>query len=319
MLPLIVWIIIFAVSLFALIKASDYFIESSEKIGFALGFSPFIIGITIVAVGTSLPELVSSLFAVFKNSSEMVVANVIGSNIANIFLILGIAAIVGKKLVIEYQHLNVDLSFLIGSAALLTLSIIDGVFTIPEALICLALFSVYIYYSVSLEKKEQDKQIKKEMKKEMKKKRFDSKNIFIFIASVIAIYFSAKYTVDAVISLSQILNIGKELITVSALAIGTSLPELIVTIGAARKGKGALAVGNIMGSNTFNALVVMGIPALFGRLIIPTNILAFSLPMMVAATLMFFFVSRGNNVTRGEGFILVIFYLFFLAKLFNLF
>lgn len=318
MMDIVLWAIIFIASLAVLVKASDYFIDSSEKIGLALGFSPFVIGITIVAIGTSLPELVSSIFAVLKGSSEMVVANVIGSNIANIFLILGIAAIVGKKLTIEYKHLNVDLSFLMGSAILLGITIIDGKFTLIEAFMCLFLFVSYLFYSVSMEKKEQDKQIKKEMKNYIDKKKFDYKTLLIFFASLIFIYFGAKYTVDAVIKLAEITKIGTEIITVSALALGTSLPELIVSIGAAKKGKGALAIGNIMGSNIFNALVVMGIPALLGTLIIPSTILAFSLPFMVIATFMFFFVSRGNNITRQEGVILIVFYLFFILKLFNL-
>ena len=122
----IFWIIVFIISLFALIKSSDIFTEKAEKIGLSLGMPSFVVGVTIVAIGTSLPELVSSIFAVIGGSSEIVLGNVLGSNIANIFLVLGIAAIIGKKLKISSGGIHIDLLFLIGSAFFLFLSLLDN-------------------------------------------------------------------------------------------------------------------------------------------------------------------------------------------------
>ncbi|GAH33655.1 unnamed protein product, partial [marine sediment metagenome] len=127
--PTLIWIIVFVVSLFVLIKASDYFTHSAEKIGLFFGIPLFIVGATIVAVGTSLPELISSIFAVLRNSSEIVVGNVVGSNVANIFLVLGIAAIVGRRMKLTYELIHVDLPLLIGSAFLLAVTIWDGIFS----------------------------------------------------------------------------------------------------------------------------------------------------------------------------------------------
>ncbi|MDE5071993.1 MAG: sodium:calcium antiporter, partial [Trichodesmium sp. St5_bin8] len=106
---LIIWLIIFIVSLFVLIKASDFFTDAAEKIGISLGISPFLVGVTIVSIGTSLPELVSSIIAVYQNSSEIVFGNVMGSNIANIFLIIGTASLISSPLKILYELVNVDL------------------------------------------------------------------------------------------------------------------------------------------------------------------------------------------------------------------
>lgn len=316
---LLIWVLIFVASLAVLIKASDYFTDSAEKIGLYLGLPAFIVGVTIVAIGTSLPELISSIFAVLRGSSEIVVGNVVGSNITNIFLVLAITAIVGKKLKITYELLHVDLPLLIGSAFLLAVTIWDGVFSFPEALLCIAGFVLYSAYTVYSEKKHGDEEIKKEMKGQLRRKPLDWKVWLILIVSSFFIYIGAKYTIESVIQLSQMLNIATEVIAISAVALGTSLPELVVSLSAARKGKPEMAIGNVLGSNIFNTFAVMGIPALIGNLVIPGSILAFGLPIMLIATLLYFFMTQEKELTRWEGWLLLIFYVFFIGKLFNLF
>lgn len=319
MLDITIWIIIFIAGLYALIKASDYFTDSAEKIGLHLKMPAFIVGVTIVAIGTSLPELISSMFAVLNNSSEIVVGNVIGSNIANVFLVLGVAAILGKKLKVHYSLVHVDLPILFGATMLFTIAIWDGHFSIFEALLSLSLLFVYMKYTISTSKK--DKEIKKEIKKrnKIKKQKLDKKVWWTLIISSIFIFLGAKYTIDAVIQLSKILNIATEIIAVSAVALGTSLPELFVSITAAKKGNPEMAIGNVLGSNIFNTLAVMGIPALFGKLIIPASMLTFALPIMIIATLTYYFTTQDREVTQWEGWMLLILYILFMGKLFNLF
>ena len=320
MLEILIWIAVFVASLFVLIKASGYFTHSAEKIGLFFGLPVFIVGVTIVAIGTSLPELISSIFAVLRNSSEIVVGNVVGSNITNIFLILGIAAIVGKKLKITYELIHVDLPILVGSAFLFAAMIWDGVFTLPEALLSIVGIIIYFLYTINSEKRHEDVEIKKEMKEELrKKKKLDTKTIAILVVSAVFIFIGAKYTIESVIKLSEIFNLGKEIIAISVVALGTSLPELAVSITAVRKRKPEIAVGNILGSNIFNTFVVMGVPAFFGALIIPQSILSFGLPMMLIVTLMFFFITQEKEITKWEGYLLLLFYVFFIGKLFNLF
>ncbi len=321
MLDLALWIFVFIASLYILIKASDYFTDSAEKIGLHFKVPAFIVGVTIVAVGTSLPELISSIFAVLDNASEIVVGNVIGSNIANIFLVLGVAAILGKKLKVHHGLIHVDLSILFGAMALFAIAIWDQNFSIGEAVLSIALLIVYILYTLKQQKRD-DKEIKKEIKKRnniKKKEKLDKKVWLILITSAIFIFIGAKYTVESVISLSELFNIGKEIIAISAVALGTSLPELFVSITAAKKGNPEMAIGNVLGSNIFNTLAVMGIPALIGTLTIPKGILTFSLPVMIIATLAYYFATQDREVTQWEGWMLLILYILFIAKLFNLF
>lgn len=320
MLDMYIWIAVFVGSLIVLIKASNYFTDSAEKIGLYFGLPVFIVGVTIVAIGTSLPELISSIFAVFRGYPEIVVGNVVGSNITNIFLILGITAIIGKKLKITYEIIHVDLPILVGSAFLFAVTIYDGVLTLIEALLLISGIIIYFFYTTSSEKIHKDVEIKKEMKGELiKKKKLEAKTIIMLVLSAFFIFVGAKYTIEAVINLSEILNLGKEIIAISAVALGTSLPELTVSIVAARKGKPEIAVGNILGSNIFNTFVVMGVPALFGALIIPQSIISFGLPMMLIATLLFFLITHEKVITKWEGYMLLLFYVFFIGKLFNLF
>ncbi len=317
---LLFWSIIFIVSLVVLSKSAAYFTEAAEKLGIFLDIPVFIIGVTIVALGTSLPELVSSIFAVLKDSSEIVVGNVVGSNICNIFLVLGIVAIISKKKVINvgFELTHIDLPILIGSAFFLAVTIWDGVFTLSEALLCIAGIVLYLFYTVNVEKKYTG--IEKEIRiKKGRKRKLDKKIILALVGGAFFIYLGAEYTIEAVIKLSEILNIGKEIIAVSAIALGTSLPELTVSITAAREGKGEIAVGNVLGSNIFNSFAVMGIPALFKELIIPESILIFSLPIMLIATFLYFFITQDKQITKWEGWLLIIFYVFFIGKLFSLF
>jgi len=307
MLDLIIWVLVFIASMITLIKASGYFINSAEKIGVALKISPFIVGVTIVALGTSLPELVSSIFAVIQGASEMVIGNVIGSNITNIFLILGIAAVLTKnKLTVDRGLIHVDLPLLFGSAVFLTIAVWDQKFTLVEAILALALATVYILSTVKLQ--HADTKTKREVKTGL-----------ILLLSGLLIVLAARYTVESVIHLSAILNIGTEIIAISAVALGTSLPELFVSVTAAKKGHAEMAIGNILGSNIFNALAVMGIPALIGDLTIPRSILTFGIPVMLIATLVYFFTTQDQEVTKWEGWMLLILYVLFMGKLFNLF
>lgn len=310
---LIIWLIIFIVSLFVLIKASDFFTDAAEKIGISLGISPFLIGVTIVSVGTSLPELISSITAVYQNSSEIVFGNVMGSNIANIFLIIGTASLISSPLKILYELIHVDLPLFVGSAFLLGLTVLDSNFSINEAIICILGYVVYVFYTISSGKEEQQSETI-----DTSQKSFPVKQIVIVIVSALFVFFGATYTIKSVTKISEILEIGKELIALSAVALGTSLPELIVTIYAARKGNPEIAVGNVLGSNIFNSLIVMGIPRLTGKLEIPDDVLGSGLLVLLVGTILFFFVTQDKQVTRWEGLIFFIFYGWFIGNIFGL-
>jgi cation:H+ antiporter len=307
------WIALFVISLFVLIKASGLFTSSAEKIGMFFGIPHFIVGVTVVSIGTSLPELVSSIVAVYQNSSEIVVGNVVGSNITNIFLVLGVVSIVGKKLEIDYELIHVDLPLFVGSAFLLAVTVWDGVFTTVEAVLSIAGFILYTLYLLNVEKMHDPSDT------ENKSRGLEPKTLIVLVLSSFFIFIGAKYTVESIIKISAILGIGKEIIAASAVALGTSLPELMVSATAAKAGNPELAIGNVLGSNIFNAFAVMGVSAMFGTLIIPTGIIAFAMPLMLMATLLYVFITQDKQITQWEGGLLVIFYILFIGKLFNFF
>ena len=320
---IIFWGAIFIISLFVLIKASDFFTDAAEAIGLFLKLPSFIIGVTIVALGTSLPELTSSILAVSEGYPEIVSGNVVGSNITNIFLILGVVSFVTTRNILKHNILRVDLPILLGSTFLIGVSMIDGEFSFWEGVLCLVGLLVFFYHSKSSERggKKGEQELSKDVKEETGLKfikRFPYKSLGILIVSSVFIFVGAKYTVDSVVEISSLLKVGTEIIAATVVALGTSLPELAVSYSAARKGNLEIALGNILGSNIFNALAVMGITSMVGTLIIPESVLYFGLPVMIIATFMYVFITQDKELTKWEGSFLLIFYVFYIGKLFGL-
>ncbi|MBU1179624.1 calcium/sodium antiporter [Patescibacteria group bacterium] len=330
---LIFWIIIFIVSLALLVKGADWLIASAEKIGLALGLSPFIIGVTIVGLGTSFPELISSLIATFKGVTDIAAANAIGSNIANILLVVGIAAVIGRKLVVSKSLIDLDLP-LLGIGTVLFLGVVwDKQITFGESVLMLLTYGVYLLYTVlhkdteeadsTLEilpsRQERRKQIIAHKKKEFVKPKLAAKDFVILIVGILSLVFGAKYLIEAVINLSAILNIATGVITITAVALGTSLPELFVSAKAAFQKKSEVALGNIFGSNIFNALVVVGLPGLFRTLSVDGQTFAIGIPAMAFATLLFIISGISRRIHIWEGMFYIFLYILFIAKIFNWF
>lgn len=304
MFQILVWVVVLIVGLVFLIKSSDVFTEAAEKLGVHIGIPPFIVGVTIVSIGTSLPELVSSIIAVLRGATEIVVGNVIGSNIANIFLVLGLAAVCSSGLRITRELIHVDLPILVSSAFLFGIMILDGSFSFFEATIALIGVLIYLGYIMSAQREFPKK----------RRKKLDWKTPALLAITPIVLYFSANYTIEAVIQLSTLLGIGTEIVAVTAVALGTSLPEIVVSVQAARKGKPEIAVGNVLGSNIFNTLAVMGVPALIAPLVIPKSLLLFGLPVMIIATLLYFFIEQDREISPWEGGFLILFYVYFVLR-----
>jgi len=312
---LVSWILILCISLILLIKSSDLFTGSAEDIGLSMRIPAFIIGVTIVSVGTSLPELLTALFAIKAGTSEIVIGNVIGSNVTNIFLGLGILPLIIGYFTITKNLVSVDLPILIGSSFFIAATCFDCVFTRFEALFALAGFFIYIKYAVS-EHREYKKKLEEDQAKTHKIK---PKTIFILIISCVTLYFSAEYTVKSIIMIAEIINIGTEVITASIVALGTSLPEIMASVVSAKKGNIDIAVGTLLGSNIFNAFAIMGISGLAGTLVIPDNMVRYGIGMLILATLLYFFITLDREITKFEGSLLILFYGLFIGKLFNFF
>ena len=331
---MLIWITIFLASLIVLVKGADWLLDGAEKIGVAVGFSPFVIGILLVGVGTSFPELISSIAAVFKGAPEIVVANAIGSNIANILLVIGFAAIVARKLVVTKSLIDLDLPLVALSTALLLGVVIDGTVQFYEAIFLLLGYVVYFFYTIRARDSEDpasEKDVvdvippprhgnvpqKPETARMLRTPESLLKNIGVLIIGVVALVAGAKYLIDAVIALAEIFEIATSVIALVAVAFGTSLPEIVVSLKAARQGKSELVLGNILGSNVFNVLVVVGIPALFTRLPVEAETLQLGLPVLIIATLLFVISGISRRIHKWEGMMYLLLYALFIAKIFG--
>lgn len=310
------YLAIFVVSLAVLLKASDLFINAAEKIGLSLGISPFIIGVTIIAFGTSLPELATSIASVLEGQSEIVVGNVVGSNITNIALVLGLTAAFTKRIELQYNIWHIDMPFLWGSAFLLWLTLLDLKFTLGEGVLFSGGIILFLTYSFQSDKEDPD------AADEMAEKEHPKTTVRTYgqlILGGVFVWLGADYTIYGIVGLSTIAGINPEIIALSAVAVGTSLPEVIVSLSAARRGNAAMAVGNVLGSNIFNTYAVMSIPSFFakGGLVIPASINDFYLPLMLVLTVLFGVTSNNKKITRWEGVMLLFFYAFFMMQLFT--
>ena len=316
---ILLWIIILITSLFLLIKSADYFTEYSEKIGLFLGMSSFIVGATIVAIGTSLPELVSSLFALRAGEVSFVVDNIVGSNIANALLVLGIAGVLAKKgLRLSTSLIDVDLPFFFMSMAVFDFFALDKTISTVEGISLLVFFVIFIIYNIKSEPEECDGDEMAELVDRYGKGK-KNKNIFkyvgIIIVSIAILSVSAKYLIDSILALSELLNISSSMLTITVVAFGTSLPEILTSIAAIRRGNHGMAVGNVLGSNTFNLLLIAGIPSIIMPLSINPSTFTIGLPFLVISTFIAIFVMFDNKIRRWEGVAMLFFYFVFIAKI----
>jgi len=329
---LLLWIIIFIVAMAVLIKAADYFTDSAEKISLIFRVPPFIVAVTIVAIGTSLPELSTALMSVFRNASEIVVGNAVGSNIANVLLVIGISAIVAGQLKSKRSLIDLDLPVMGMITVMMLVVIWDREVTFIEGLLSLLTYALYLFYIVYFREKKiplrAEKKIAKDLKKDVDQVATESKpklakdtiiTVMIFIISSILIYFGARYTIESVIKIGAILDIAASVIALTAIAIGTSLPELIVSVTAAYKKQYEISLGNIVGSNIFNALVVVGAPAMFGSVIVDDLTFSIGIPFLIGAMIIYIFSGISQKIHRLEGFMYILLYIFFIGKLFSLF
>lgn len=340
---LLFWIVVFIVSLIILIKSADFFTESSEKIGLSMKISPFIVGVAIVSMGTSLPELATSVIAVFNGQTEIATANAIGSNIANILLVIGVASIVSRKMSIKRSLINLDLPLLATATTILFFVLMDKKVSSIEGFILLLTYLIYFFYIVSSSKERsilnhKDHKLRKDNRKNKEGFTFPptkaSRNRFLrklwtykpkielgvfvtLIGSALFICIGAKYTVESLVNIADNLGIETAVIAMSAVAIGTSLPELVVSVRAAIKKKYEIALGNVFGSNIFNALVVVGIPAMIADLNIDDTTFYIGIPFLIAATILYIFSGISRKIYSWEGLMYLVLYLLFLIKIFG--
>ena len=302
---LAIQIAIFVAAIAVLLWSSDRFVQAAERIGLSLGISPFIIGVTIVAFGTSLPELATSIVSVLEGASQIVVGNVVGSNITNIALVLGLTAVVVRNIDLEYNLWHIDIPFLWGSAFLLYFAVMDGDLSFFECALFLAGIVIFLSYSL----KDQERPDKED------RPSAGVKDYLLLLLGGALVSISATYVISSITAISVLLSIAPSVIALSAVAVGTSLPEVAVSLAAARRGKASIAVGNALGSNIFNTFIVMSVPRFFGPLVIPDNIISVYLPLMIVMTVLLGVMSNNRKITRWEGYVLLLFYAWYFSAI----
>ncbi|MFH1509165.1 MAG: calcium/sodium antiporter [bacterium] len=323
MITLFFWIVVFIFSLAVLILAADRFTKTAENIGVAMRIPAFIVGVTIVSIGTSLPELMTGLIATLKSTAaddvtSIVVANAMGSNIANILLISGICAVFAGVLAIKRKLINLDLPLVLMATALLAFIAWDGTINWQEGLILLVAYGVYVSYSLSRHSRE-EAEVADLPKKVRAEKKFKPAWIVVLLVTSFFIYIGAKYTIDSLIEIADIVGIASSAIALSAVAFGTSLPELVVSVLAVRRKEFNIAIGNIIGSNVFNATLVVGLPALIKDLTMTEIDLAIGIPFFIVSAILFTISGITKKMYSYEGAFYLLLYIVFIAKLFNLF
>lgn len=313
-------IALIALGFILLIKSADWLVVHSSSLAKKIGISPLIIGLTLVAFGTSAPELVVNVISSLKGSSELVFGNIIGSNIANICLIVGLSALI-MTLNIKSQTIFKEIPLmLLGGVALIILSldtVLDKAETeiihFSEGLILLLLFIVFLYYTINSALSNKDKS-EKEFKKDIKEKKVGL-SLSLILVSFLGLFIGGRLVVDNAVDLAVILGISQKLIGLTILAIGTSLPELITSIVAALKKEADIAIGNIVGSNIFNTTFILGISALIHPIELPEVIIFDLSVMIISFLLLFLFSLTKRKIEKWEGFVLLVIYLAYMLLL----
>lgn len=301
---MVLQIILLVVGFVILIKSADWLIDGASSTASHFKVSKMLIGLTIVAFGTGAPEFAVSISSLINGTTDMLLGNVIGSNIINILLLIGIAAVirpirVKKDTVAKELPLLLLISTVIIVLFLDTLLVSADVNTISRAdgIICLLCFSIFIFYIISMARK--NRTAKTEVEKPKFKLGISLLLILVGLAGVVG---GSEIVVSSASTIASSIGISDRIIALTIVAFGTSLPELITTIKAAKRGENELLVGNIIGSNIFNICIVLGLPvALFGT-VTPDSFEVIDLIMLVGATIILLLVARSDHkISRLEG------------------
>jgi cation:H+ antiporter len=314
--------LIFIVSLIVLVKGADWVTDGASSIAKRFNISDLIIGLTVVAVGTSAPELVVNLFASANGSSDLAIGNVVGSNIFNTLAILGICSIISPIIV---KRATVQIEIPLGFLAALVLGVcandmlIDGssssILTRSDGIMLLFFFLVFMYYTYFSAQK--DIKLSIEESSELPKLPIGL-SILMLLGGFAGLIGGGKFMVDAAIEIAKSWGVSEGIIGLTVVAAGTSMPELVVSVLAARKGSADMAIGNVVGSNIFNIFFVLGISATINPIPFNPNTSNMDIVVTALGSLMvvaFVFLGEGRKISRGEGTVLTLSYVVYIAYL----
>jgi cation:H+ antiporter len=290
-----------------LIKGSDFFVDGASSVASILKIPTLIVGLTIVAFGTSAPEAAVSITSSLSGSNALALSNVIGSNLFNMLLIIGLCALL-NELKIGREVLNLDLPFLVFLTGILTVFILLG-WNISriEGIILLVLIIAYVSYLVYNARKSKESQIVSKPKMSL------LKSIICIVCGVAAIIIGADLVVDSASYIAMAFGMSETLVGLTIVAMGTSLPELATSLAALKKDENQLIIGNVIGSNIFNISLVLGASSAISPIAINPNMLVDILLMFGVTILFFIFGKTQNKYDKKEGFILVALFIVYMA------
>lgn len=294
-------IILLLVGFIALIKGADIFVDASSSIAKKFKIPSIIVGLTIVAMGTSLPELSVSVTSSLAGLNDMSIANVTGSNIFNLLIALGVCSTIGKLKISNYK----DVITLLFSCIGLLLFTLNGTLGMIEGILLLVAFTVYI---LSMMKQAKDNKEESEDEKQ--------RNIFITVAlgilGAIAIVIGGNMVVNSASEIALKLGMSENLVGLTIVALGTSLPEFVTSVMATKKGELSIAIGNIIGSNIFNILLILGVASLISPMIVSVVAICDVMFMVFTVALFIFLTVKEKELNKKSGILLIIMYIVYL-------
>lgn len=309
---MILQVIILLAGFAMLVKGADWFVEGAAGIAKKLGIPQLVIGLTIVAMGTSMPEAAVSITAALNGNAGITIGNIVGSNILNILIILGITAVI-TNVAIQKSTLYYEIPFMTGITLLLRVfGVTDSAITFAEGVIFLLLFLLFLAYLFVMSKKGAI-----EEEEEEKDIPVWKGIIFIVIGGLLVVK-GSDFTVSGASEIARFLGMSERLIGLTIVAFGTSLPELVTSVTAARKGNAGIAIGNIVGSNIFNILFIVGMTALIcvvpfeSKFLIDTAIAAF------CGVLLWFGTVKHKELRKPCGIVMLVGYAIYLVYLLSL-
>ena len=307
-------VILLIVGFVILIKGADWLIDGASSTASHFKVSKTLIGLTIIAFGTGAPEFAVSISSLLNGTTDMLLGNVIGSNITNILLLIGIGALI-HPIRIKKDTIAKELPLLLLISTILVVLFLDTILlnadgnTISRAdgIICLLFFSIFLFYIISMAHKN------RKAKKEVEKPKFKlGISLLLVLVGLVGVVGGAELVVSSSSTIAKAIGISDRVIALTIVALGTSLPELITTIKAAKKRETDLLVGNIIGSNIFNICIVLGLPvALFGT-VTPESFEIIDIVMLIgSAAILLLVAMRGHKITRAEGFLMLTIFLIY--------
>lgn len=301
-------IILLIAGFVVLIKGADMFVDGASGVAENFKVSKMLIGLTIVAFGTSAPEFAVSVKSLISHNGDIVLGNVIGSNILNILLILGVSSMF-HSLSVKNNTVKKELPITMLITTLFAVLLSDNIFdkripnsfTRSDGIVLLLFFSVFIYYLISMTRKKID------TTEDDKEKLSMLKSIIFTIVGIIGIILGSNFVVDSASFLAKAVGVSERMISLTIIALGTSLPELVTSVTATKKGEFDIAIGNVVGSNIFNIGVVIGIPVtLLGGIAKITFSYIDLIVMIASAILLFMFSFNDYKITKKEGFMFLL-------------